>query len=88
MSVSASRTVSIRSFVTSVRSWSSVNAGSMPAGTLHGGGSGHAQGSRTVSCQPGSPTTASRASTTFGSNCVPEQRRSSATASAIGIAAR
>src|SRR3954454_13210606 len=34
MSVSASRTVSIRSLVTSVLSWSSVKAGSMPARTL------------------------------------------------------
>src|SRR3954471_1319935 len=37
MSVSASTTVSMRSLVISVRSWSSVRAGSMPAGTLHAG---------------------------------------------------
>src|SRR4051794_6864946 len=39
MSVSASRIVSIRSLVISVLSWSSVRAGSMPGGTLHGQGS-------------------------------------------------
>ena len=64
-------------------------AGPCRPGTLHGGGSGNdAQARAIVSCQPGSPTTASSASTTFGSNWVPEQRRSSATASSIGIAAR
>ena len=49
---------------------------------------GTRSGSCNVSCQPGSSTTSSSASTTFGSNCVPEQRRISVTASSSGIAAR